>query len=69
MAIPSGSVQVTERGFAVTLPPGAHFAAPDGLRKLFGYDEVRRSGDQDYHACIVPFSEEFRCLYVPPLGY
>ena len=36
---------------------------------LFPYDEVRFSGDGEYHACILPGTQEFRCLYVPPMGF
>jgi hypothetical protein len=67
--IPSEQVDVTEEGFVVTIPAESHANASHDQRRLFRYDEVRHSGDQNYHACIIPYSQEFRCLYVPSFGY
>jgi hypothetical protein len=53
----------------VTIPNGSHLAAHGDVRQLFHYDEVRFSGDGEYHACILPRSQEFRCLYVPRMGF
>jgi hypothetical protein len=62
-------VTVTPDGFLVSIPSGTHVTANAGAEKLFHYDEVLRSGDEQYHACILPMTQEFRCLYVPPFTY
>ncbi|MBA3324589.1 MAG: hypothetical protein H0T41_04750 [Rhodobacteraceae bacterium] len=67
--IASVNVSVTDAGYLVSIPEGGHGAAPGVHQKLFGYDEVQRSGDGEYHACILPNSNEFRCLYVPEFTY
>ena len=56
-------------GYLVTIPNGTHVTAHTDIRHLFHYDEVRFSGDGEYHACILPSSQEPRCLYVPRLGF
>ena len=64
--IPQDEVRVTPEGYLVTIPA----ASPaERIEKLFHYDEVRKSGDGRYHACILPGSGQFRCLYVPPMGF
>lgn len=55
-------VEVTPEGYVVTLAPGDHVTAKKLHRKLFRYGEVRQSGDEHFHACILPNSQEFRCL-------
>jgi hypothetical protein len=62
-------VTITPDGFLVSIPEGGHMTAQHAISKLFGYDEVRQSGDQNYHACILPGTQEFRCLYVPNFTY
>ena len=64
--IPQEEVHVTPDGYLVTIPASSTSAR---LEKLFRYDEVRMSGDGQYHACVVPGSGDFRCLYVPPMGF
>jgi hypothetical protein len=64
--IPADEVRVTPDGYLVTIPASDTAAA---LRRLFHYHEVLESGDGQYHACIIPGSGEFRCFYVPPLGF
>ena len=64
--IPQDEVQITPDGYLVTIPAES---PAEALQKLFGYDQVRMSGDGQYHACIVPGSSDFRCLYVPPMGF
>ena len=61
-------VEITPEGHLVTIPNGQHMTARRDHKKLFRYDEVRRSGDEHFHACILPNSQEFRCLYVPEMG-
>ncbi len=63
--IPTENVQVTPDGYVVTIPNGQHVTAQRDHLKLFRYDEVRESGDENFHGCILPGSQEFRCLYVP----
>jgi PAS domain-containing protein len=67
--IPAENVSVTRDGFLVSIPEGSHMTARRAMTKLFGYDEVQESGDGEYHACVLPTSQEFRCLYAPRLGY
>jgi hypothetical protein len=67
--IPEDQVRVTPEGYVVTIPNGSHVTAHGDVRQLFHYDEVRFSGDGEYHACILPRSQEFRCLYVPRMGF
>ena len=67
--IPEDQVRVTPEGYLVTIPNGSHVTAHRDIRHLFHYDEVRFSGDGEYHACILPRSQEFRCLYVPRMGF
>jgi hypothetical protein len=64
--IPREEVRVTPEGYLVTIPQDGD--ARD-LSRLFRYDEVRESGDGQYHACIIPGSRQFRCFYVPPMGF
>jgi hypothetical protein len=64
--IPEDEVRITPEGYLVTIPAES---TRDRLQKLFPYDKVRMSGDGQYHACILPGSGDFRCLYVPPMGY
>lgn len=66
--IPVDDVKVTPEGYLVTIPNGSHVAARKDHAKLFQYGEVRKSQDDRFHACILPNSQEFRCLYVPPFG-
>jgi hypothetical protein len=66
--IPPEWVRITAEGYEVTIPNGQHITAKQDHVKLFRWDEVRRSGDEHYHACILPASQEFRCLYVPEVG-
>jgi hypothetical protein len=66
--IPADKISITEEGFVVTLSEDSHITARRDHEAVFGYDEVRPSGDQEFHACILPHSQEFRCLYVPPFG-
>lgn len=61
-------VSVTKDGYLVSIPMGEHMTARRPHTKLFGYDEVQESGDEFYHACIIPDTQEFRCLYVPRVG-
>ena len=63
---PDDEVRVTPDGYLVTIPAKSPSQL---LEKLFHYDEVRTSGDGQYHACILPGSGVFRCLYVPPMAY
>jgi hypothetical protein len=67
--ISSEYVEITENGFLVTLPEGSHITARRDHERLFGYDDVRHSEDMEFHACILPRTQEFRCLYVPPFGF
>jgi hypothetical protein len=67
--IPAENVSITEDGFLVTLSEGEHMTARRDHERLFGFDDVRESQDQNYHACILPRTQEFRCLYVPPFGF
>jgi hypothetical protein len=64
--IPNDEVRITPGGYLVTIPAES---TSERLQKLFPYDKVRMSGDGQYHACIVPGSDDFRCLYVPPMGF
>ena len=66
--IPDEWVEITPEGYRVTIPNGGHKTARRDHVKTFGYDEVRESQDEHYHACILPNSQDFRCLYVPPFG-
>jgi len=61
-------VEITPDGYLVSIPQGEHQTARRDHQKLFRYNEVRKSQDENYHACILPNSQEFRCLYVPPFG-
>lgn len=63
--IPPENVRITPDGYVVSIPRGEHVTAQRDHRKLFHYDQVRKSGDSEYHGCILPGSQEFRCLYVP----
>jgi hypothetical protein len=63
------NVSITKDGFLVTLSEGEHMTARRDHERLFGFDDVRESRDQNYHACILPRTQEFRCLYVPPFGF
>jgi hypothetical protein len=62
-------VKVTADGYLVSVPAGSHVTALQSHEKLFRYEDVRRSGDQRFHACIIPHTQEFRCLYVPDFTY
>jgi len=66
--IPTENVQITPEGYVVSIPNGQHVTASRDHRKLFHYNEVRKSGDENFHGCILPNSQEFRCLYVPEFG-
>jgi hypothetical protein len=61
-------VEITPEGYVVTLGPGDHKTAKREHRKMFRYEDVRRSQDENFHACILPNSQELRCLYVPDFG-
>lgn len=62
------NVEITADGFMVSIPNGGHATARRDHRRLFRYDEVRPSADEHFHACILPNTQEFRCLYVPEFG-
>lgn len=70
--IPTRAVQVTARGYLVTLRPTDHKmlgaqAAP--IQYLVPFSQAMESPDGGYHACILPFAlTTMRCLYVPPAG-
>lgn len=66
--IPAENVSLTGDGFLVSIPEGGHATARGPMTKLFAHDEVQDSGDENYHACVLPTSQEFRCLYAPRLG-
>ena len=70
--IPTRSVQITPRGYLVTLRPSDHkmlSAEPAPLQYLVPFAEAKESPDGGYHACILPYSlTTMRCLYVPPMG-
>lgn len=66
--IPIDDVKITPEGYEVSIPQGGHITAKRDHKKLFRYGEVRESQDDKFHACILPNSQEFRCLYVPPFG-
>lgn len=72
------TVRVVEGGYIVTLTPEDHMTARRDHQKFFrspdadpsndkdmNPPEARWSQDSDYHACILPNSQELRCLYVP----
>jgi hypothetical protein len=70
--IPTRAVQVTPRGYLVTLRPSDHkmlSAEPAPVQYLVPFSEAKESPDGGYHACILPYAlTTMRCLYVPPAG-
>lgn len=69
-------VQVTPDGYLVTLEPGDHPTVRRRLQRLFRYPDADPSndrtpgspeamppGDENFHACVLPNSQELRCLY------
>ena len=60
-------VEITAEGYRVTVPAGHETATRDHV-EVFGWGEVRKSGDEHYHACITPHMQRFLCLYVPEFG-
>lgn len=74
--IASTTVDVTPDGYLVTLQIGDHSkvrAYP--IKRLFRFPDADPTNDKDgearisldgqYHACVLPGSQAFRCLYVP----
>lgn len=65
--IAAENVEFREGGYLVTLPPGSHaMVQGETLHRLFSPDEVKMSGDGNWHACVVV--HRIRCLYAPLLG-
>jgi hypothetical protein len=69
---PTRAVQVTARGYLVTLRPSDHKmlgAEPAPLQYLVPFADAKESPDGGYHACILPYSlTTMRCLYAPGAG-
>ena len=70
--IPTKSVQITARGYLVTLQPNEHrmlggVVGPTSY--LVPFADAKESPDGGFHACILPHNlKEIRCLYAPPMG-
>lgn len=66
--IPADSIELDEKGYIVDLEPGEHRHAPAGGRFFLLHDQVRRSGDDDYHLCLHVYTNGpgALCIYVPP---
>ena len=62
-------------GYLVTLEPGDHPTVRKRLQRLFRYPDADPSNDRDqipealppgdefFHACVLPNSQQLRCLY------
>lgn len=61
-------VTMTSEGYRVRLGPGDHVMATGQHDRLFKWDEIRMAPDDNYHVCIIKYSQEMRCLYIPFQG-
>jgi hypothetical protein len=76
--IPSGTVSATPEGYVVTLTPADHPRVKATLTRLFRYPdndpsndrgdppEAMISTDGNFHACVLPNTQQFRCFYMTP---
>lgn len=64
------SVRVTPGGWEVTILGGTHPFVPETRTEFFpwGDPRIRRSQDQDFHACVTPAMRNFICFYTPDMG-
>lgn len=65
------AVQVTAKGYLVTLRPQDHtmLVGETAARTyLVPFSEAKPSPDGAYHACIYPGPDHLRCFYAPPHG-
>ena len=62
------NVSTDDVGYVVTLEPGEHRHAPGGGNFFILDQQVRVSGDSEYHVCIHEYENGpgVLCLYIPP---
>lgn len=63
--IPSEWVSISPEGYTVRIPANGHKISAPALERTFPFEGIHRSGDEHYHACVLPYSKSLRCLYVP----
>lgn len=68
--IRASDVSEDKDGYIVTLKPGEHRHAPDGGTFYMLDNQVKPSGDDEYHVCIHEYTNGpgAICLYIPPQG-
>lgn len=78
--IPESAVRATPEGYLITLTPEDHPRVKATMTRLFRYPDADPSNDRGTipeaqispdgrpHACVLPYSQEFRCAYVAPPG-
>lgn len=70
-AVPDGRVTAGPDGWQVSLQPGDHPFAPDGMSVVVPYADKRNrvSGDDLFHICIGRITRNILCVYAPPMGF
>jgi hypothetical protein len=65
------TVTATANGWHVHLEPRDHPMLTQLIDVTVPYDDERiyRSGDEFFHACVLPHQQTLRCLYVPDMGF
>jgi hypothetical protein len=69
-AISGGDVSMDDQGYIVTLKPGEHRHAPEGGTFYMLDNQVKQSGDDNFHVCIHEYTNGpgAICLYIPTQG-
>lgn len=67
-AIPDSAVKITNDGYEITIEPGQHRLVTRTQRFKVAFGAARQSTDDNYHLCVYPTEDDFRCFYAPPMG-
>lgn len=67
--IDSKTVKPVSGGYQVTIGPGDHMLATREHVFFIPYEDVKESGDGDYHLCLWPTEDTARCFFSPPMSF
>lgn len=67
--IPFSSVRIMSDGYEITIEPGQHRLVTKRHVFKVAFQVARQSTDNEYHLCLYPNEDTFRCLYAPPMSF
>lgn len=63
------TVRAVQGGWKITLEPGDHHMVTRPHTFTIPQSQVRRSLDDDFHLCLYPTEDTWRCLYQPDMSF